>query len=718
MTQQWQRVSVIFRKELLETVRDHRTLIAMVAVPVLLYPLLLIGMAHAFRATTVNLQKESYTVGVPSATDVEWLEAVIARDLERFKNKAPIPASQREKAGRNVRRVTRPDHLKVSVVTGDPASRIADREIHAFIESDAGPGDFFAADKPTTVTITYDRAEIRSEMAAAVLQEMLHREAYHLLLRHLENGRDTNVGMAEPIVITGKSVATAEKMGGSALGTIVPLLLVLMTLTGAIYPAIDLTAGERERGTLETLLAAPTAPTYLVAGKFLVVSTIAMVTALLNLTSLAFTIQVSGVSGMIAGQQNATIPLSVFPLIMLSMVPFAVLSSAILLAVASFARTFKEAQNYVAPVMMAVLVPAAAGTIPGVELSPGMAVTPVLNVTLLTRELLLGHFDWLLIALVLASTSLYAAAAVAVAGRIFGTEAVMFADSRSLLAIWRRRNIPPGQDVSISLALALAAVAFVVVFHGHQACERLFSGGAARAVGIRFGGISCVSLMAFVGLPVAATWYAKINRACLRPRAPRMGSVVGAGLIGLGSWAIAMQIGLHQPIDEQMKEQMELLGKHLGVLPLPALLVILAVVPALAEEFFFRGVVQGAVERSTSPLRAILLSSLAFALFHFSIDKLLVTFLMGVVLGWVCWRSGSIWPGVLLHLGHNGVSTLASFYGPLTKALGLTGVEETKWVPVPVLAGAAALVVLGIATVRFSRRTALLGAGKGGATGR
>ena len=128
MTQQWQRVSVIFRKELLETVRDHRTLIAMVAVPVLLYPLLLIGMAHAFQATAANLQEEAYTVGVASEAELEWLETVIARDLERFENNAPMPPGQRRGKKGNAQPVTRPDHLKVSVVTGDRARRIADRE--------------------------------------------------------------------------------------------------------------------------------------------------------------------------------------------------------------------------------------------------------------------------------------------------------------------------------------------------------------------------------------------------------------------------------------------------------------------------------------------------------------------------------------------------------------------------------------------------------------
>ena len=182
---------------------------------------------------------------------------------------------------------------------------------------------------------------------------------------------------------------------------------------------------------------------YLIVGKFLVVATVALITAVLNLGSVAATMQFGGITQMLTTQKAVTFPLHVLPIILVCMVPFALLFSAILVAVCSFARTFKEAQNYMMPVIIAAMIPGFGAALPNVELKGIMLVVPVANMVLLTRELFQQTFTWSQVAAVLLSTTLYAAAAVAVATKLFGQEVVLFADAGSYKTLLRRRYLRP-----------------------------------------------------------------------------------------------------------------------------------------------------------------------------------------------------------------------------------------------------------------------------------
>ena len=210
------------------------------------------------------------------------------------------------------------------------------------------------------------------------------------------------------------------------MGGIIPYLVIIMCLTGAMYPAMDLTAGEKERATMETILSSPISRTHLVLGKFLLVVSASLVTAALSVTSMGisswafqqFQDQSSGVHikiGLIA-------VLSVFMVAL----PLAVLFSAALITIALFAKSYKEAQSYISPLMVVVIVPAVAAMLPGVELTPRLSLVPILNVSLLCKDLIAGNYHWNAIALIFLSTSLYAAAALFIAVKMFQRESVLF----------------------------------------------------------------------------------------------------------------------------------------------------------------------------------------------------------------------------------------------------------------------------------------------------
>jgi ABC-2 type transport system permease protein/sodium transport system permease protein len=216
----------------------------------------------------------------------------------------------------------------------------------------------------------------------------------------------------------------------------VPLALILMTIAGAVYPAIDLTAGERERGTLEILVAAPVPRLALLLAKYVAVLTVAMLTATVNLIAMSVTALGTGLGPVIFGEQGLTLSLVVGAFLLLAL--FASFFSSVLLALASVARSFKEAQAYLIPLMLVSLVPGLLALLPGLKLEGTLTVAPLLNIVLLGRDLLEGQAHLTAAAVVVVSTFLYALAALALAARIFGAEAVLYSESGGWLSLFRR----------------------------------------------------------------------------------------------------------------------------------------------------------------------------------------------------------------------------------------------------------------------------------------
>jgi ABC-2 type transport system permease protein/sodium transport system permease protein len=220
-----------------------------------------------------------------------------------------------------------------------------------------------------------------------------------------------------------RSAITVPAVKGVSLAALVPLILILMTITGAVYPAIDLTAGERERGTLEILVAAPVPRLGLLFAKYVSVLTVAVLTALVNLLTMLVTMQVSGLGAalFVHGDLSVLVILQLLALLLL----FAAFFSAVLLAVTSFARSFKEAQAYLIPLMLLSLAPGVLGMVPGLTLEGPLSVVPLVNIVLLARDLFEGTAEPAIAFVVIASTMLYALAAIATAARVFGAEGVL-----------------------------------------------------------------------------------------------------------------------------------------------------------------------------------------------------------------------------------------------------------------------------------------------------
>ncbi len=396
-------VGIVYRKELIDSLRDRRTVISMIVVPLLVMPALTIGMGVLSLTLVDAAMKETPRVMILGGEN----SPRVTGELRQLKGVQIVPAD------------------------ADYAEEISNKRVRAAAEI---PADFdakLAAGESSTVKIYKYEGELKSGFAADRLQRFFREMRERTIREHLE-ARQLPDTLARPFDIEEKNVAPPEKVGGAILGGVIPYFVILLCLTGAMYPAMDLTAGEKERGTMETILCSPVSRTHLVLGKFLMVLTASIATAVLSIGSMAVCfgtgkqILLSFTDGAADAALHITITGKAIVSIFFIVLPLAVFFSAALLALSLFAKSFKEAQSYISPLMIVVALPAVAALLPGVELTPALAFLPVLNTSLVAKEIITGTYRWDLIALIFLSSSAYAAVALAIAVKLFQREDVLF----------------------------------------------------------------------------------------------------------------------------------------------------------------------------------------------------------------------------------------------------------------------------------------------------
>lgn len=725
------RINTIWRKELVDTLRDRRTLIAMILVPIVLYPAMILGSLQGFELQISRIQQEEHRVVVQTDEVRAWLRNLIDTDVNRRAAASSAPAVAEERVALDERgelpaepEITSPADDRSPLDDAERAARrhppefvidvIPDEQLlwNAVALGQAAAGVLLRDDFPSsegagsaTAVLLFDETEIRSRIATGALHDILQRAGQEMLGRRLARQR-LEPTFVKPIEVIQKTTATPEKVGGSILGQIVPLILIIMTITGAIYPAIDLTAGERERGTLETLMVAPVPTVDLIAGKFVVVALVGMLSAALNLLSIGGTIYLGGLGDILSRGGEVIIPLGSLPWVLLLLIPLAVMFSALLLAVCSFARSFKEAQNYVMPVMVAALIPAVVGILPGTRLEGPLLIMPVTNITILTRDLFTGKFDATAIIWVTVSTTLYAGAAVAIAARLFGQEAVLFADSGSFKTLLRRKFFKPADAPTAAQAFLLLAVVFSANFFAQHT---LLPTPGTPAFWIAFA-VILVALFLLAPLGLAAYLRVRFRSAFSLSRPPGQG-LVAAACFGLSTWILAEVWLAFQQTWLPVPQEYEVVSAMMGdVSPLVAV-VVFALLPAICEEFFFRGYALSGLRSGLGAGGALLITALAFGIHHHSIHRLIISAGLGLLLGLLVIRYRSLWPAVLAHFLHNAITVLSVQDPGLKPWLEQVGcvTGDNGLPPIPWIIGAAVLSTIGLLLCLFApaRETAL-----------
>ena len=526
------RLARLTRKELRETLRDRRTVITLVLMPLLVYPLISISFNKSVLMTAQQASKIVYSIGVSSAQDVEVLGDLLSRGNQLLKTRQPGDPQPPVAIGAGTDYLlSDAESLEIGVFPASSLeSQVADNTVHLAVRVQQSTAPDGERQRWVECELMYRAGSSASQRAMHIVEDRLRAvNDASLSMRLTRAGLPAGV----PAAVTLKAIA-AGRAAPFSLATLVPLVLILMTITGAVYPAIDLTAGERERGTLETLIAAPISRMALLIAKYVAVVTVAVLTALVNLVAMTVTIISSSLHEQLFPQGlSLTLMVEIFGLVVL----FAAFFSAVMLAVTSFARSFKEAQAYLIPVMLLAISPGLLSLMPGLQLNGLLAVTPLVNMVLLSRDLLEHATSPGMAALAIVSTAIYAMAAIAIASKVFGNDALLYASRGSWSDLFHR---PVGERTGPTATATLACLATMFP------CFFLLGNLAARYAGnvsTRLLVHAGVSVVVFACIPLLFAAAQRVRIAAgfqLRRAAPL--AFLGAAVLGGTLWPFAYEL--------------------------------------------------------------------------------------------------------------------------------------------------------------------------------
>ena len=383
----------IYRKELLDLLRDRRTVISMIVLPLLLIPLLMSVATRVIGSMQEKAEREAKTMSVGVKIATPSIRAALQKAELRLVDRDDLRSAVEKKA----------------VVAAVEEIPVPEKGPEVRVYSDnSNPTSGAASDRIRTALNELKDAEVRDKLRDARVPE----------------------SVLSPFTVARINVAPPKKMAGMIWGSMLGYLLLLLMFSGGMYPVIDMTAGEKERRTLESFLSTPAGRDEIVVGKMLAAMTSIFLTAVLTLTSLVATLRFnrgSSKSNEIR-QMFQTIPLDAgtVALILATLAPLCVFAAAVMIAIAMFARSFKEGQSYLTPLMMMVIFPALLGGLQQLELTPVLCMIPIFNASQLIRAILLGDFSRNAFLITMAANLGYAVIALFIAKSRFENETVLF----------------------------------------------------------------------------------------------------------------------------------------------------------------------------------------------------------------------------------------------------------------------------------------------------
>ncbi|MBP3603157.1 MAG: CPBP family intramembrane metalloprotease [Lachnospiraceae bacterium] len=620
------RLRTLVKKEIMDILRDKKTLIIMVIVPLLLYPSIIIGMTLVMNMVFSSQEEQVYTVGYP----VAGIEEEIIPDLQRL-----YEENEEELV------------CKLTFLSEEELQ--SGHDVWLLVEQ---------REDSLYAEIAYASTDQASNYAESALSELLDLYKEELLKEKL-NEEGLEEQFLQPLVQKSIDSATESESMGMSLGGSIGMLLITTILLGAFYPAVDITTGEKERGTLETLLTLPVTNFQMIMSKYIAVSMFACATAVLSIVALGGSVLflVFGVSTELAAEFQGISVQTVIVLVLLlllAMITTALLITAICMCFCVFAKSNKEANNYMTPVMLIIMFASMVGMIPSVELNYQTALIPLVNVSLLMKQLLAQHFDFAVIGVTIAVNFAYSIIIIWILAKMYDSENVLFQDGFQSIRLFQKRSefekgtVPAVGDLVMSIVVILLLVLYV---------------GSAVSVRSTFAG-TIVNQVIIFAVPVLVTWYMKSNQKELFSfKKPKKGTIPGSIVLYLGTYCLEMAIaGILIKAFPASAENVSMSFEQLAKQPVILMLIVMALMPAIGEEICFRGFLYGGLKNKYGVKWAVVLSAIVFGAFHMSLVKLLPTAMLGACLAYIVSVSGSIYIGMVLHFVNNAFSMLQMKY--------------------------------------------------------
>lgn len=397
----WQ---VLWMKELKHLFRDTKTIVQTIVVPTFITPLILGGFFWFVGSIATEETKKTYDISVNSLSESNLISQISESDRLNIVLEEDVSAV--------INSVTEGSSEIGLVITETFDSAIKSND-SAEITMYSKNIDTFSQAQSLVTTIIDDFEETeRDERLAALNLD----EAY-----------------VNPISINKEDLTTEEESAGSIFGAILALFFVMYVMTGSMYPAIDLGAGEKERGTMETLISTNISSVDIIIGKMLSVTTSAVLTATFSMLGFAipltimFLFYADSVNDYLFGLLSAVVNPVAFIGVFILIIPLSVFMGAFLLTISVYAKTPKEAGLLLGNVLIIFIIPCYIPLInPGLELDFIGALIPCYNLALITNNLIAGTVDWFLYSVALVSTIVYSCIAIYISYIMFDDENVIF----------------------------------------------------------------------------------------------------------------------------------------------------------------------------------------------------------------------------------------------------------------------------------------------------
>lgn len=690
-------IRLIYMRELRDQLRDRRTLFTVLILPLLLYPLLGVSFirisqfmrAHPTDCWVIGYQDES-SLGIDPQYEFPRLLIDNAFNPEFCpENEASLLQVQREDH--------LPDNLKLLIEQAmqnpdgeSEAGKIRHLEIQKELldhqvdlllyfppynpqaeiplAKAARLGEAPTPQQDSSIPRLYifgNLARDESSIARTRLLTVLDRWRTRIIDENLKANKLPPTA-SRPFLVQERDLAATVGRQAILWSKILPFIMLIWALTGAFYPAIDSCAGEKERGTLETLLCSPAARSEIVVGKMLNVMTFSAASAMLNLLSMMF----SGLFIIQAFQQAGSMlpmgfpPISSLLWLGVAIIPASALFSSLALAVAVFARSTKEGQYYLVPLLLVSLPLMMVAMLPATELELGTALIPLTGLMLLLRELIEGEYilalKYTIPVMTVTATAVWLSARWGVSQ--FSKETVIFRESEQVgIALWFRHLV---RDRGTLPGVGEAIFCGVLILLLHSFCSMLLPQPNTWA---SFATTTAISLIAFVATPplLMAIFLTKNPGRTLMLQwsgfLPLVGAVALAfclhpTLMWIGNWIVQ----LYPPSPEFLALQKELETLLLQAPGMWAIVLLIAGTPAICEEVAFRGFVMTGLSGLKNKYAAIILSALMFGAAHGILQQSMTASITGLALGWVAFQSRSLFPAIAYHFTHNSLSVVSA----------------------------------------------------------
>lgn len=739
----WKNIKLVFLREVRDQLRDRRTLFMITILPILLYPMLGLGIVEMM----LTFSEQQRVVVILNADDLpdspallddsgirkDWFEGgdEDTAKLRVLMERDATEGETRSRPGRKMRRGEKTDgelltaahdlaekicqlhglrpsaeetsgfdstESDLSAVPSNMAQVSAAQDHISYLFGESGfqvlvvvpkgyrqaleamqdgirtASDVSAAGQTTKavppVLVIRNSADDKSMVAFGRVQKALQAWEDSVRQQSFEKA-SLPMELQHPARLAWIEVAREDQVAASVWSKLFPALLVIMALTGAFYPAIDLGAGEKERGTMETLLISPAKRIELVLGKFFTIMLFSCATAILNLMSMGLTgRQMAAVMG--EGMTN-TVSLD-FPglgpltWLVILLLPLAALFSALCLALATFAKSTKEGQYYLTPLLMVVMGLTMFCLSPAVEMTALYSVIPVVNVALLLKGLLLnaansGNLVMYAVPVLISSIG-YSMLALWWAIELFNSEDVLFREAEKFdVMMWFRQMLRTKDAVPVFPEAIFCFILILMLQFVAMTCMKpdLSVGDPGRTL-MRLIVVQQLAMVAcpaiFMGILLTTSL-----RATFRLRMPSL-TAMGFG-VALAIVAHPLSVELSQflvdqqvfpELPESAREVMTLMKT--GDQPVWLLLMVFAVTPAICEELAFRGFILSGLARGGRLAIAVGISSLMFGIIHMIPQQAFNAALLGLVLGLLAIYSRSLFPAMAFHFCNNAIATL------------------------------------------------------------